>query len=68
MFEALRMHSNLQIWTPDVNKANEEDSVMTPVTPAVYEVMKAAAWMWEGTSAELKQAWKNRMERLNQGS
>ena len=56
---------DLQIWAPDVNEANEEDSVMTPVSPAVYEVMKAAARMWEGTSAELKQAWKNRTERLN---
>lgn len=56
---------NNGIWRHNVNEAAEEDSVMTPANPAPWDVMKLAARVWEGTAAELKEAWDTRTQSLN---
>ena len=45
---------------------SDDDSVMTPPRPSHWHAMKAAAKIWYGMEIELKEAWKERAERLNQ--
>ena len=55
-----------RIWQhEDCYEESDDDSVMTGQTPAIGEIMKAAGRLWAQASKEVKDAWRERANRIN---